>query len=107
MLAVNEDGMKSEFSNECLFKLGALPSQPNMITKNDDLSTGEAIYVQWDKITSDTLKVLGYKLYADTGRNDPLRLVYDGSSNPQISEFSFERANNLNETINNKLWYRF
>ncbi len=29
---------------------------------------------------SDTLPVLGYRVYADNGKNDKLRLVYDGSS---------------------------
>jgi hypothetical protein len=107
ILAVNEEGLKSESSNECLFALGALPSQPNQVRKDSIRSSGEAIFVEWDKITTDTLMVLGYKLYADSGRNEPLHLVYDGSNNPQISEFSFEKASNLNETINNKLWYRF
>lgn len=32
-------------------------------------------------ITTDTLPVLGYRLYANTGRNEALSLVYDGSYN--------------------------
>jgi len=34
--------------------------------------------------------VQGYKLYADSGLNDPLRLIYDGSSNPQVTYFNFD-----------------
>jgi hypothetical protein len=86
-LAVNEEGLKSDYSNECLFALASLPSKPNSVRKDSSLSSGKAIYLEWDKITADTLMVIGYKLYADSGTNDPLRLVYDGSSNSQISEF--------------------
>lgn len=107
VLAVNEEGLKSEYSNECLFSLGALPSKPSMVTKNSYLSSGEAIYVEWDKITTDSLAVLGYKLYADSGKNDPLRLVYDGSFNPQVAEYSFEAIDSLGESLDTQLWYRF
>lgn len=100
-LAVNEEGLKSEFSNELLFSLASLPSKPNAIRKDIYLSSRESIYVQWDKVIGDTLQVLGYKLYADSGTNDPLRLVYDGASNPQITEFSFEAESSLQETIDN------
>jgi hypothetical protein len=82
ILAVNQEGLKSDFSNECLFALGSLPSKPALVMKNRLLSSGDSIYVYWSRITTDTLMVQGYKLYADTGRNDPLRLVYDGSHNP-------------------------
>jgi len=51
--------------------------------------------------------VQGYKLYADTGRNDPPRLVFDGSNNPQITEFTFDYKSNLGEAISSQLWYRF
>ena len=69
--------------------MASLPSQPNVVYKNNDLSSGDDIFVEWEPITNNTLKILGYKLYADSGRNDPLRLVYDGSTNPQITQFSF------------------
>ena len=107
IVAVNEDGLKSPDSNECLFALGALPSKPNVVRKNDQRSSGLAIFVEWDKITTDTLPILGYKLYADSGKNDPLRLVYDGSTNPQITEFEYMAFHSLNETIETALFYRF
>lgn len=106
-LAVNEVGLKSDFSNELIFSLGSLPSQPNPIEKDPARSSGDSIMLKWDKITTDSLATLGYRLYADTGRNEPLRLIYDGSNNAQITEFLFTRAANRNETISSKLWYRF
>ena len=33
--------------------------------------------------------VQGFKLYADTGRNDDFRLIFDSSDNPQITQFLF------------------
>ena len=47
------------------------------------MSGTNTIYVQWSPLTSDTLQILGYKLYADSGKNDDLRLIYDGRTNPQ------------------------
>ena len=41
-------------------------------------------------ITSDTLYVFGYKLFANTGRDDDLRLVYDGGFNAQITSFLYD-----------------
>jgi hypothetical protein len=57
ILAVNEEGIKSEFSNECHFALGSLPSKPALVTKNDLLSGAEFIYVEWKRITTDTLMI--------------------------------------------------
>lgn len=107
MLAVNEAGLKSVFSNDCLFALGSLPSQPSQVRKNNKLSSADIIYVHWDKITTDSLLVQGYRLYADTGRNDPLRLVYDGSTNPQVTAISYTAVQNLGESLKNSLFYRF
>jgi hypothetical protein len=61
------------------------------VRKNDEESTGDMIVVDWDLIDSDTLRILGYKLYANSGRNDNLRLVYDGSRNPQLTSFTFNQ----------------
>ena len=51
--------------------------------------------------------ILGYRLYADTGRNDALRLIYDGSSNPQISEFNYTSVINQGIQLDTRLYYRF
>jgi len=55
-------------------------------------------------IKLDTIPVLGYKLYANTGRNEPLRLVYE--SDAQISEFLYD-SNANGERIDYQLVYRF
>lgn len=88
-----------------MFALGSLPSSPLNLRKNDNLSSGTNIHVEWSLLTDDTLAVLGYKLYANTGRNEPLRLVYE--SNSQVSSFSYDSIANSGESIDNKLAYRF
>ena len=50
--------------------------------------------VKWSGVEGETLPVLGYKLYANAGRNDDLRLIYDGSSNAQITQFDFDAESN-------------
>lgn len=107
ILAVNEQGMKSDFSNEFVFVLASLPQAPHNLRKDDQKSNGEQIALLWDEITGETIDVLGYKLYANTGRNDPLRLVYDGSTNPQATSFEFNQAINAGELVDYRLVYRF
>ena len=68
---------------------------------------GTGIFITWDPITTDTLSVLGYKLYADTGKNDALRLIYDGSTNPQLTEYEFTALDSFSESIQTSLFYRF
>lgn len=70
ILAVNEQAMTSDFSNELIFALGGLPSAPSHLGKDDVQSSGLEIGITWDKVTSETLEILGYKLYANSGRND-------------------------------------
>ena len=72
--------MYSEFSNELLFYFAPLPSQVSPIRKDIAKSTSDSIAVDWDMINLDTIPVLGYKLYANTGRNDPLRFVYQSDA---------------------------
>lgn len=72
-----------------MFALGGLPSQPVNVRKDSLLSSGSSIVVKWDSINTNTLNVLGYRLYADTGKNDDLRLVYDGSTDPQTLSFTY------------------
>ena len=45
--------------------------------------------------------VQGFKLYADSGLNDPLRVIYDGSSNPQITSFNFDINSNDGVELSN------
>ena len=85
--AVNELALRSDFSNEFIFRLGPLPSQPAPVNKVDAFSSGGMIALEWSAVTTDSLDILGYKLYANSGRNEPLRLVYDGSTDPQTTTF--------------------
>jgi hypothetical protein len=91
---VNTLGLLSEFSNELLFAVGSVPSQPATVQKDISRSGANNIFITWQPIISDTLMVQGYKFYADSGLSDPLRLVYDGSSNPQITYFNFDKSAN-------------
>jgi len=104
--AVNAEGIKSEYSNECLFKFGPLPSQPAPVEKNDMLSDQSSIYVEWTRLENELLPILGYRLYADSGKNDDIVLIYDGSQDPQTSEFRYDAISN-NEPLNTKFDYRF
>ncbi len=100
--------MESEFSGEVAFMLGSLPSKPVAPTKDILLSKAESIYVKWNKITTDTLMILGYNLYADSGRRDSdLRLVFSGVNYPQLTSFAFDESSNLGELVDFKKRYRF
>jgi hypothetical protein len=81
--AENVDGQYSEFSKELIFALGSIPSAPSTPVKDDALSSKTSIALYWNKITTDTLPVTGYLLYADSGLNDDFRLAYDGSNQPE------------------------
>ena len=65
--AVNVDSDYSKFSNELIFALGSLPSTPSTPTKIIEESSADSIMVNWDEIVDDSLPILGYNLYADTG----------------------------------------
>ena len=78
--AVNEDGTYSLFSSELIFALASLPMSPITLTKDLKNSAKDSIMVTWSFVLNETLPVLGYKLYANTGQKDAMRVVYDGSS---------------------------
>ena len=71
--------MYSDYSDELVFALGSVPSAPGNPTKSISLSTKDSIMVQWNAVTTDTLDILGYKLYADSGHQDAFRLIFDGT----------------------------
>lgn len=99
--AKNEDNQYSAYSPELIFALGPLPSTPNAPMKDSSTSSNTTIAVYWDDITGDTLSILGYKLYADSGLNDDFSLVYDGTNYPDNLTYTF------NNSVNNLLTYRF
>ena len=63
--------------------------------------------VEWTPITTDTLSVLGYKLYADTGHMDSFHLIFDGSQQISTTSFSFTKYANNNIPLDSELFYRF
>lgn len=100
--------MNSDFSDEVSFMLGSLPSKPIAPTKDILKSQAESIYIKWNKITTDTLMILGYNLYADSGRRDSeLRLVFSGVNYPQVTSYVFDESSNLGELVDFKKLYRF
>lgn len=66
------------------------------------MSGENSIAVYWNKITTDVLPVVGYKLYADSGLNDDFRLIYDGINQPESTSYVFVRGN-----LSTVLTYRF
>ena len=48
--------------------------------------------VNWDEITGDSLPIIGYRLYADSGEKDELRLIYDGKNRVSTTKFLFDSS---------------
>lgn len=86
--AKNLNGLYSEWSDILLAALGPLPSKPVTPTKDITNSKGDMLSIEWTKITTDSLPIYGYELYADSGNNDEFKRVYDGSKSPQINTFA-------------------
>lgn len=109
----NSEKVYSDFSNELIFALGSLPSTPSTPTKIIAESSVDSIMVTWDEITTDSLSIIGYRLYADSGQKDELRLVYDGKNRASTTKYLFTAADlphddstNAN-TLSSLLFYRF
>jgi len=85
-----------------IFALGSIPSAPSKPMKNDELSGENSIAVYWDKITTDVLPVVGYKLYSDSGLNDDFKLIFDGMNQPEATSYTMTRSN-----LSTVLTYRF
>jgi hypothetical protein len=50
-------------------------------------------------LENETLPVLGYRLYVDTGHKDEMRLVFDGLGYPNNRTFEFTVSDNLDQPI--------
>jgi len=72
----------SEFSDEALFALASLPSQPSAPYKDSSLSSTSSIFVRWSAVADTEINTSGYKLYMDGGNNGDFSLVFDGSGAP-------------------------
>lgn len=98
--AKNANNQYSDYSDGLLFAFGPVPNTPATPTKTIASSTWNSIAIAWAKNTGDTLPLTGYKLYADSGRNDDYTLVYDGTNSPEVAEYIFPNADS-------NLTYRF
>ena len=105
--AVNELNKYSQFSHELVFALGPLPSAPSAPSKVIEESTKDSIMVSWPQVTGDDLPLIGYRLYADTGQKDELRLVYDGKNRATKTKFLFDRLANDGIALSPLLFYQF
>ena len=105
--AVNEQEVASDFSSELIFALGSRPSAPTAPLKDIPASTKDSILVYWDPLVGETLPVLGYRLYADTGHRDEPRLVFDGTNLAETVEFLYDQASNEGLALDSNLYYRF
>jgi hypothetical protein len=103
LAAINEDNMMSDYSEVLIFALGSLPSQPDAPFKIIESSGPNIISIGWNKITGDTLPILGYKLYSDTGRDDDFTLIYDGTSSPNTLEYTGIQTQSIDTIFRVKL----
>lgn len=86
--AKNIQGLYSEYSDFLIAAQGSVPSKPSTPVKNLLLSNGTSITVEWNPITTDTLSIYGYQLFADEGNDDTLMLVFDGKDFPGKTSFT-------------------
>ncbi len=63
--------------------------------------------MQWDFVTGETLPILGYQLFADTGLKDTMRLVYNGIGFPNTNSFEYTSTSNLGILLDSALFYKF
>lgn len=82
MYAVNDYG-PSDYSEELAVSIAPLPSQPAPVIKDSYFSTKSSIKVNWVTLP-DTEPATGYKLSMKDDQTGITRLVYDGSSNPNV-----------------------
>ncbi|WP_210131899.1 hypothetical protein [Staphylococcus sp. GDK8D30P] len=48
------------------------------------------IALTWTAITTDVLPIYGYKLYADSGKDDDFFLIYDGTNMPSVTSYIYD-----------------
>lgn len=90
-IAKNEDNVYSEYSEELLFKMGGVPTAPGIPTKVVEDSDANQIAIKWTASGGD-LPILGYLVYADSGRDDEYSLVYDGTNSPDVLSFTLDEV---------------
>ncbi|CAJ1335093.1 unnamed protein product [Effrenium voratum] len=93
VLAINgiEDDNFADVSPYLVATAADLPNPPAEVTREDPPETKTAIEVLWSPVTLDAdtggSLVIGYRVYANTGIDDSLSLVFDGSGSPSVRSF--------------------
>ena len=87
--------------------MGSIPSTPDAPYKDIEGSSKSSILVKWLAVAGETLPVLGYRLYADTGHRDEPRLVFDGVNKADTLEFLYAQDSNEGTVLDSNLYYRF
>ena len=77
----------SEDSLELIVGLGNKPPAPSNLRVELLSSKYDSFLVKWDEITESDLPILGYVLLIDDGLQGDFTVAYDGSFNPQMTEF--------------------
>ncbi|CAK9003288.1 Titin (Connectin), partial [Durusdinium trenchii] len=107
VLAINgvEDDNFADVSPYLVATAANLPIPPSTVTRDDPPSTKTAIEVQWPPVTSEAdtggALVIGYRVYANTGIDDSLSLVFDGSGSPSVRSFKHTGL-----TPGRRYWYQ-
>jgi len=78
----------SEFSDESVFALAALPLAPTAPVKNAAQSTLTSIYVTWPLVADADVNTLGYRLYMDSGNDGNFSMVMDGNRLPGVNYYN-------------------
>ncbi len=107
VLAINgvEDDNFADVSPYLVATAANLPVPPATVTRDDPPTTKTAIEVQWSPVTSEAdtggALVIGYRVYANTGIDDALALVFDGSGSPSVRSFKHTGL-----TSGRRYWYQ-
>ena len=107
VLAINgvEDDNFADVSPYLVATAANLPVPPASVTRDDPPTTKTAIEVQWSPVTSEAdtggALVIGYRVYANTGIDDALTLVFDGSGSPSVRSFKHTGL-----TSGRRYWYQ-
>ena len=93
VLAINgvEDNNFADVSPYLVATAANLPIAPASLSRDAPPSSKTAIEVQWPPVTCDPVTgcavVVGYRVYANSGIDDSLSLVFDGTGSPSVRSF--------------------
>ncbi|CEL98343.1 unnamed protein product [Vitrella brassicaformis CCMP3155] len=81
---VGDGSVKGDRSAYTIIPASNPLAAPASLARDSPPSSSTAITATWSSVTGAT----GYRLYADTGLNDALTLVYDGTSKPSVLTYT-------------------